>query len=269
MLSLLTINIGAAAESRADRILSWLATRPEQVFLLTETSSGRGTTRLLDRFHRAGYALVHTPTPGDRGTALVSKIPIPQEPAAFAKVSIPGRVAAAVLDTRPRLCVTSVYVPSRDRSAAKTDRKQQFITTLLQAIQALPVEHRDSLVLGGDYNVISRDHRPAHTGFLPFEYALLDSLRASGLVDAHEHCRPADQPHSWIGRTGDGYRYDYFHVSQTLADLLASSTYLHETRNPHGPRLTDHAAVSISLRADATALLKTSDPTTDDEATLF
>jgi len=36
-----------------------------------------------------------------------------------------------------------------------------------------------------------------------------------------------------------------------------------------GPRLTDHAAVSVSLRADAMALLETGDPTLDDEATLF
>ena len=270
MLSLLTINIGAAAEGRADRILSWLAARPEQVFLLTETSSGRGTARLLDRFRRAGYAVVHTPAPGDRGAALVSKIPVVHEPAAFAKVSIPGRVAAAVLDTRPRLCIASVYVPSRDRSAAKTDRKQQFIATLLQAVESLPAEHRDGLVLGGDYNVIGRNHQPPHAGFLPFEYGLLDSLRASGLVDAHEHCHPEDQPHSWVGRTGEGYRYDYLHLARALAGLITSSAYLHETREAtRGPRLTDHAAVSVSLRADAMALLETGDPTLDDEATLF
>ncbi|MFC7728258.1 hypothetical protein [Actinomadura keratinilytica] len=85
---------------------------------------------------------------------------------------------------------------SRDRVSAKTDRRQQFIATLLQAVGPLPVEHHNGFVLGGDYNVIGRDHRPAHTGFLPFEYGMPDSLRASGLVDAHGHCHPADQPHN-------------------------------------------------------------------------
>src|SRR2546427_161524 len=71
MLSILTVNIGAAATARAGELLRWLAARPEDVFLLTETSNGSGTTYLLDRFRQAGYAIVHSPDAnGDRGTAL-------------------------------------------------------------------------------------------------------------------------------------------------------------------------------------------------------
>ena len=77
MLSLLTVDIGAAARERAEDLLRRLSARPEDVFVLTETSGGAGTTYLLDRFADAGYAVVRPAELGsERGTALVSRIPL-------------------------------------------------------------------------------------------------------------------------------------------------------------------------------------------------
>jgi exodeoxyribonuclease-3 len=245
VLSILTVNIGAASRERAEDMLRWLAGRPEDVFVLTETSAGAGTAYLLDRFRQAGYAVVQTPeVNGDRGVALVSRVRIAEPLPAFDGVTIPGRVAAAMLDTEPAVAVLGIYVPSRDRSADKTEKKQAFVASLLAALDELPAERRDSLVLGGDYNVIARTHQPLHAGFLPFEFGLLETLEAHGLVDAHDRCSPGEQPYSWIGRTGDGYRYDYFHVGRELAGRITGCAYLHETREQ---RLTDHAAVTLKL----------------------
>lgn len=267
VLSILTVNIGAASRERAGDLLRWLAGRPEDVFVLTETSAGAGTAYLLDRFRSAGFSVTHTPdTNGDRGTALVSRVRT-KPLRALDAVTIPGRVAAAVLDTRPAVCVLGVYVPSRDRSVDKTEKKQAFITSLLAAVARLPVETRDRLVIGGDYNVIARSHRPLHPGFLPFEFRLLEALDAHGFVDAHERCSPGEQAYSWIGRTGDGYRYDYFHVGRELAAGITGSAYLHETRDQ---RLTDHAAVGLVLDVDAVQQLDVVDPLAADAAlTLF
>ncbi|SDI16566.1 Exonuclease III [Sinosporangium album] len=208
MLGALTVNIGAASRGRAERILHWLSRQPDDVFLLTETSSGDGTAYLLKQFAHAGFAVVHTPgTERDRGAALVSRVPIlPLEGTPFDRVSLPGRVALAALDTDPATWFVSVYVPSRDRSEAKTSRKEAFITSFLAALAELPIHQHDHLVIGGDYNVISVDHQPRHSGFLPFEFGLLDTLDKRGFVDAHQTCFPGEQAHSWIGRTGDGYR---------------------------------------------------------------
>ncbi|MEV6868370.1 endonuclease/exonuclease/phosphatase family protein [Streptosporangium subroseum] len=268
MVTALTVNIGAASPARAELLLRWLAARPEEVFLLTETSAGAGTTYLLEQFRRAGYAVVKTPdVGGERGAALVSRIPLlQQQPAAlFGGVSIPGRVAVAALDTQPRTWFLGVYVPSRDRTEAKTVRKQAFIGSLLDALGDLPAEQHDHLVIGGDYNVIAADHHPRHPGFLPFEFGMLSTLESRGFLDAHRHCSPGVQAHSWIGRTGDGYRYDYFHVGQALAATVRSCTYLHETRERN---LTDHAAVQLSLGVKAAALPCT-DPTESDDLPLF
>jgi exodeoxyribonuclease-3 len=266
MLSILTVNIGAAARDRAEAMLRWLSARPEGVFILTETSAGDGTAYLLDRFRRAGYAVVHTAdASGDRGTAIASRVRVAESlTQSFGGVTIPGRVAATVLDTEPAVAVLGVYVPSRDRSADKTEKKQGFVASLLRALDELPAEQRDRLVLGGDYNVVARSHRPLRAGFLPFEFGLLETLEAHGLVDAHERCSPGEQAHSWIGRTG--YRYDYFHVGRDLAERITGCAYLHETREQ---RLTDHAAVELRLAVDRVAWLETSDPAEEEPATLF
>jgi exodeoxyribonuclease III len=268
MLSLLTVNMGAASRERAENLLRWLAKRSEDAFLLTETSAGPGTDYLLGQFRTAGYAVVHTPgTDGDRGSALVSRARLHPEPFEhFANASLPGRLAGAVLDTKPQVAVLSVYVPSRDRTLDKTEKKQKFIASLLSELDAMPGELRGRLVIGGDYNVIARDHRPLHPGFLPFEFGLLEALERHGFVDAHHHCAPGVQAHSWIGRTGDGYRYDYFHVGHDLSGRSTACTYLHETREQ---RLTDHAAVSLDLDIEAVRRLDTAELLGGDSATLF
>ena len=131
MLSVLTVNIGAASPERARPLLDWLARRPEEVLVITETSAGPGTSWLLDRFRRAGFAVIKTPdADGERGSALVSRVPVVWDlTAEFAAVSVPCRVSAAVLDTRPVISVLGVYVPSRDRSVDKTEHKERFIRT--------------------------------------------------------------------------------------------------------------------------------------------
>src|SRR6266508_6649256 len=155
-----------------------------------------------------------------------------------------AKLAGDVLDTEPRIAVLSVYVPSRDRTLPKTEKKQAFIASLLAGLEAMPPALRARLVIGGDYNVVARDHRPLHPGFLPFEFGLLEALERHGFVDTHQHCAPGVQAHSWIGRTGDGYRYDYFHVGRSLGDRITVCAYLQETRER---RLMDHAAVTLTL----------------------
>jgi exodeoxyribonuclease III len=108
----------------------------------------------------------------------------------------------------------------------------------------------------GDYNVIARTQVPLHPGFLPFEFGLLETLERHGFVDTHQHCAPGEQAYSWIGRTGDGYRYDYFHAGHMLATQIKACAYLHETREQ---RLTDHAAVTLGLEVERVARLDTTE----------
>jgi exodeoxyribonuclease-3 len=100
------------------------------------------------------------------------------------------------------------------------------------------------VVLLGDLNVVSRSHSPRYSAFRSWEYEAFDELKLTGFVDAHTSLYPDVQVHSWIGRKGAGYRYDYAFVSAALSGDVIGSEYLHEPRL-HG--LTDHAAVALTL----------------------
>jgi len=245
MVSLLTVNIGAASLARAKRQLEWLRGRPEEVLILSETSAGDGTAYILDHFRSLGRTVVHTAQKGDRGVAIVSKVPGVSLSLGEA-VTLPHRAVALRIETEPSVTVVGVYIPSRDATPEKISRKRLFLGAFVEALLKLPSFDRDRLVVGGDYNVIHRLHKPSYRQFMPFEYEFLDSLAAMGLHDAHHVLHDPEVPqHSWVGRTGDGYRYDYFHVGHELASEVVESEYLHETRLEHG--LTDHSAVRLRL----------------------
>ena len=243
-LSVLTLNVQAAAVPRARRLQTWLAGRPEQVLMLTETSGGPGTTLLLDGFRQAGCSVIGQPVMGERGTVLVSRVAAVARPDLVAAISHPGRLAVADLATDPPVTVMSAYVPSSDRALEKVARKRSFIATWLATLTAMSAAERGRLVVGGDWNVLTRTHQPRYPGFLSFEYDLFDQLEHLGLFDAYAQLAPGVQVHSWYGRAGNGYRFDYLHLGSSLRTLLRSCDYVQE---PRESGLTDHAAVTLTM----------------------
>ncbi|WP_147333578.1 endonuclease/exonuclease/phosphatase family protein [Micromonospora craniellae] len=239
------MNVQATSRRRAEPLLRWLADRPEQILLLTETSGGEGSTYLLDHFRRAGCQVQHRHLNGDRGAAMISRIAVTDRLDITAQLSIPGRAVAATTHTDPPVTVLGVYVPSSDRAPAKVARKRTFLASLVDTLDRMPDHEKAHLVLGGDYNVIPRDHQPPYPGvWRPFEYDLFDALAAANLTDTHARLAPGNQAHSWYGRNGNGYRFDYLHVGRELRDRIRGGGYLHE---PREQRLTDHAAVTVDL----------------------
>ena len=176
---------------------------------------------------------------------VASRLPIAEDFTDRLGVTLPWRAPAVLLDTAPAIAFVGVYIPSRDRSAAKIERKHAFITSLLHGLSALPEPLRNNLLLVGDYNAVARHHDPPLPGLLAYEYALHDTLADLGLRPAHELIPSTEHPHSWIGRTGTGYLYDYIHLGAALHTRLQHSAYLHDPRT-HG--LSDHAAVTARLR---------------------
>jgi exodeoxyribonuclease-3 len=99
-------------------------------------------------------------------------------------------------------------------------------------------------LIAGDYNAVSRRHEPPYEGFIACEFELHEELERLGFISGHELVDFAEHPYSWIGRTGRGYLYDYFHLGRALHDRLRSCRYLHGTRRN---RISDHAAVAVAL----------------------
>ncbi|MDG4760426.1 endonuclease/exonuclease/phosphatase family protein [Micromonospora sp. WMMD710] len=245
MLSILTINVQAAALTRAQNLLTWLLQRDDHLIILTETSNGPGTRHLLTGLRAARMFVTHQPSlDGDRGCAIASRIPTRPAPDLTAGISLPGRAPAVTLDTHPDVTILGLYVPSSDRAPAKLAKKRAFLTTVTDALTQLSADDRAHLVVGGDYNVISRDHQPRYPGFRPFEYEFLDALTALGLADIHRTLHPEVQAHSWIGRAGNGYRFDYLHAGPGLLPHLVAAAYLNQ---PRLEGLTDHCAHSADI----------------------
>lgn len=266
--SILTLNIGAASLIRARLILDWLEAQQCDVVVLTETSNGAGTEFILDRYRSAGWYVSHQRSPeADRGVAVVSRVAVlPSNRISLSGVSIAGRAVSITLSTEPSISVVGVYVPSRDLSPEKIAKKKTFIRTFVNALEAAEVIDRELSVLCGDYNAISRSHIPRYSTFMDFEYGLFDSLQDLGLLDAHASIAPGEDVHSWFGRTGDRYRYDYVHVGGDLVGRLSRSAYIQETR---ASGLSDHAATLVLIDVDLCNVLPASNALTNEPMSLF
>lgn len=259
-LSVLTFNLNAPSRERAGRQLDWLAARTEDVLVLTETVDSTGCAWLAERFTAAGYH-VAAPVPEgrERGVMIVSRL-------AARRVTdwkigyLPHRAVSVVVDTGTGpLEITGLYVPSRDATEPKIIRKRDFLAECRAAIPLASPPHQRMVI--GDFNILEPDHQPSYPFFQPFEYDFYRWLGEMGMVDAFRHLHPTATEYTWVGRTGDGYRYDHAHVSGPLAARVTRCHYVHETRT--GPdRLTDHSALSVHLAVTASSPLLVSDPTT-------
>jgi exonuclease III len=224
-MDVLTLNVGAASVERALLIADWVEGQCADVVVLTETSSGQGTHLLYNRLLGDGYRVDVHWRAGDRGVLLATMnseaIPTPS--------ILPSRLRAARI-TADNLTIVGLYGPSR--SVKNRDRKQMFFASVLDWLGRL---NTDRLVLVGDYNAIPRDHEPRHVGFKDFEYAFHDGLAQLGLRAAHGE----PQPHSWFGRSGAGYLYDYVHLGAALA--VSRCEYI------DAGGLSDHSAVLATV----------------------
>ncbi|MGH3687608.1 MAG: endonuclease/exonuclease/phosphatase family protein [Pseudonocardiaceae bacterium] len=265
-LSLITVNVGAPSLDRAQRQLRWLAARGEDVLVLTETKATAGSQYLAEAFTAAGYAVTFPGhAPGELGVMIVSKLAIRPDPLGAAMDYLPARAAGIVVDTTDGpLRVVGAYVPSRDASADKTERKKTWIQRFSHALDSTATDA--PLLLLGDLNVLEPTHTPAHRGqFAPFEYSFYTGLTdRHGLLDLFRHLHPDRVEHSWARRADLGYRYDHAHGSHVLTERLTACEYVHETRElgPDGTRLTDHSGLAVRVALTTSTTLLTSDPAT-------
>jgi exodeoxyribonuclease-3 len=248
------------------------------VLVLTETKATAGSQFLAEAFTAAGYAVTFPDhAPGELGVMIVSKLATRPDPLGAAMGYLPARAAGVVVDTADGpLRVVGAYVPSRDATAEKTERKKTWIQRFSHALDTTASE--TPLLLLGDLNVLEPSHQPAHRGqFAPFEYAFYTDLTdRHGLLDLFRHLHTDRVEHSWARRPDLGYRYDHAHGSHIMAERLTACEYVHETREPgsDGARLTDHSGLAVRIALTATTALLTSDPATaathaEPEPTLF
>lgn len=96
-------------------------------------------------------------------------------------------------------------------------------------------------------NILEPDHHPHYSFFEGWEYAFYKDLSRYHLGDAFRYLHPLIREYSWVGRTGNGYRYDHCFVSDGLLPKVKKCFYLHE---PRKLRLSDHSAIITEIGLD-------------------
>lgn len=254
-ISFLSLNIGNPSLERARKQCEWLEKRPEDVFILTETKNSQGCSYIEDFFLQYGYDLfsmnsslnfnVSFPKSktGDLGVMIVSKHQIIKSKNFFKDDSIfySRQLETVISINNLPISVVGLYVPSRDRSDEKILRKKRFVDNIEKFITEFGNVPR---VIMGDLNILDRNHIPHYSTFFEWEYSFYDKIVHEGYIDAYRYCNQGKQEYSWVGRTNDGYRYDYGFVSADLKESILECKYIHDTRKRG---LTDHSAIVMEL----------------------
>lgn len=243
-ISLLCWNIGNPSRHRAEKQADWLGKRSEDFFVLTETKKSEGCFFFKHYFETRDYHVI-VPDIDEReyGTMMISKYPLAKSLFLNYTSLLSSRVVAMTTSLpEGTLEIIGLYVPSRDVSAEKIERKKHFLENVTQALSNAPVPA--FRIVCGDFNVLEPDHIPRYRFFKEWEYAFYQNLMGNQLKDAFRYLSPCVREYSWIGRTGDGYRYDHCFVSESILPILKKCFYLHE---PREARLSDHSAIIAEL----------------------
>lgn len=249
-LRLFTLNISGPSLSRAGRLLAFLTELDPDVIVLTETRANPGTAHIVASYQRAGYEVAspNAAANGERGVAIIQRVPLVEAPVRRT-ADLAHRLLVSRLGLRQPVTLVGAYVPSRDASAAKIERKQTFLAQMCRLLQRMSQD--DDVILMGDFNVVGRSHVPRYPSFRSWEYDSLEDIAACGFVDAFAELNPGVQVYSWVGKTGDGYRYDYGFVSRGLLPRLMDCEYIDA---PRELGLSDHAGVLMTISAEGERL---------------
>src|SRR5689334_4366390 len=103
---------------------------------------------------------------------IVSKLPLQADPIGQMLSYLPNRVNGAMISTRMGLIrILGTYVPTRDATAEKTERKRRWLSEFSAALGAAGLTDAGAhTVVLGDLNVVEPDHEPAYNSFRWFEY---------------------------------------------------------------------------------------------------
>jgi len=242
--SLFCWNIANPSLERAGRQAEWLRKRPEDILVLTEAKQSKGCVFLERYFQAYGYNVVF-PKPKEKefGVIIASKRSLTPSNFSNHVDYLQARVASVTLNLPSgEIEIIGIYVPSRDSSPKKVDRKKRFLESMTYALERAPRPSRR--IFCGDFNVLEPDHIPHYPFFAEWEYDFYRNLTKYQLRDAFRHLQPLIQEYSWVGRTGDGYRYDHCFVSENLLPLIKKCYYFHK---PREIRLSDHSALITEL----------------------
>jgi len=226
-------NVSNPSIERARQQVLWLREKPFDTLILTETKNSEGCNYIEQYFRAHGlYVIFPKPEGKEYGTLIISKLPF--SIGNFSKrINSPRVISIQLLKIPYNLEIVGVYVPNNREKG-----KKLFLENLIESLkQKYPCK---SFIFCGDLNIIEPNHIPHYSKFESWEYDFYNKLVDFQLHDAFRIRNSEAIEHSWVGRTGDGYRYDHCFVSKDIATNITECYYDHE---PRLKRLSDHSGL--------------------------
>lgn len=236
-------NIGNPSKERGIKQADWLRKRKENVFVLTETKRSDGCDFISKYLSSYGFTCISSSPESDYGVLIASRSKTAQGNFQKHFNFLPSRVVSALIETETGTVeLAGIYIPSRDASPEKIARKSKFIEATQQALVKGLSGNRT--IFCGDLNILEPNHVPRYRFFAPWEYSFYDYILNCGYSDCFRMIQPDQMEYSWVGRTGDGYRYDHCFVSNDLKPHITHCWYDH---SPRESRLSDHSGIVLEL----------------------
>ncbi|MCJ7680547.1 MAG: exodeoxyribonuclease III [Candidatus Aminicenantes bacterium] len=258
-MNICTFNVNSI-RARRDLILQWLDHRGQDldVLLFQELKGEEGQFPLED-FKALGYECSIYGQKTYNGVAVCSKIPMSDIQLGFGED--PWDEQKRLLAVRiGELNIINVYAPHGDVPGTEKFRyKQDWYRTFIRLLSSR-FTPKDSLIIGGDFNV-AREDRDVYSavdladtvGTLREEREVFESLLQWGLTDVFRFVHPKDQVFTWWDyRTAgiwrdEGMRIDYLLCTSSLIKRFKSIAVDLWPRKRRSPTPSDHAPLWADL----------------------
>lgn len=244
---ILELNIGNPSLERAKKQINWMKNNNYDIYVLTETKNSEGCNYIEKSMKILGYQVVF-PKPNGKnlGVMIISRVCLQNIDFVIDDSDeLFGRLIKCHIKSNDyKFDLLGIYVPSRDRSEKKVLRKKRFCDIVIKALS----NNKNNMILCGDYNVVSVNHIPHYPVYYQWEYQFLQELQELEFIDVYEMLHPNKQEYSWMGRTGNGYRYDYIHSSKQMFNRISKCDYIHATREGE-QKITDHSGICVEIYA--------------------
>lgn len=240
-------NIGNPSIIRAKKQCIFFSKLNTDIFILTESKDSAGCQYIKDFFIKNNFFVDYKIPLNKFDYAVIVASKYKFNISTFINTCdyLPNRISSILLNINKKYFeIISLYVPSRNSSKEKILRKKTFLN---QIITSLKIEHSQNInrIICGDLNILERTHIPHYSTFREWEYTFYDDIINLGFIDCFKLKNPNVLDYSWIGRTGNGYRYDYAFCNKSLSNNILNCFFIHE---PRINKLSDHAALILNIK---------------------
>jgi exodeoxyribonuclease-3 len=243
---ILNWNIRNPSLKRAELQANWIIENGANIVILTEAKNSEGGAHINSLLEGAGFDVLPLPPANKDYCVIVATRGFPSRVWDLDATFLTHRIGSVVCETSlGDMKIVGLYVPSRGPMERRNIDKRIFQEQITKLLCSLTSSGQISnLIIGGDLNVLEREHIPQYSVFGEWEYSFYDSFIESGLTDAFRLLHPQEHEYSWFGRLGDGYRFDHLFITRNLSPYVKQCTYLHA---PRIDNLSDHSAMYLEL----------------------